>query len=646
MGKQKRQRRKPHKENPTGLLSVRDFESEEIMKSNKEKALQSVYGDVQSCHLGEKLTALQILIAMSSDASMARQIAKDGIAKIIGPLLMNHNAAIKANTVSTLRAIAENGGEEACTELIKDDIMTPLIALLKQCYSNWQPKNYREKEAREEIETFVQTVTLLWTLCANNESAIKSVNEEDLILFLIKFLVIDIYGIEIATVITQCLVCLSDENCAAITKIKENESILLRLLDLTTDDDETATEVLVLKTSVADLLISMNNCTDNNWTHILCKVLSILCEVLAIDHKQLLSCLTSILPHENNVSSSDKKKIIEESRKTLGVQEQALQILANLCFEDEDDAIDSDIESVSETMEIESECPDDDSMNNDSKIMSTLPVELVEVIHNCNLIDKIWDKTELVVGEDSQEILDQTAEGKAVLKQFHDIRCVAYLCINNLLPSLEIDVFGVANNLYKKWLEIGSIVFKDVVSDDIELLEAATAAMRAILQRLVEVRTDCNFFKQLTINDVQPMLNGARQCSNANVRVNLIRMLCNSVQIMINNEILENYEMIKFISTFLLDICTTETRAWVIAESIDALMDIYAEDTTDVIAADIKLVPRLKSSISYFKGKVRQQKKQLKNGIFVVSTVNENLTRFIKYKQKQMEKLAQKGELG
>lgn len=288
---------------------------------------------------------------------------------------------------------------------------------------------------------------MLWTLCANNESAIKCINEEDLTLFLTKFLDIDIYEIEIVTVTTQCLVCLSDENCAAIMRIKQSESVLLRLLDLTADDNKTATEVLALKTSVADLLISMNNCTDNNWTHILCKVLSILCEVLAIDHRQLLSHLVSILPHENNASSSDKKKKVQDCRRTLGIQEQALQILANLCFEDEDDAIDSDID-ISETMEVESECPNDDFMNGGTKIMSTLSVELIEVINNCNLIDKIWDKTELAVDKDNQEILDQTAEGKAVLKQFHDIRCAAYLCINNLLPSFEIDVLEVAD-LYK-----------------------------------------------------------------------------------------------------------------------------------------------------------------------------------------------------
>lgn len=97
----------------------------------------------------------------------------------------------------------------------------------------------------------------------------------------------------------------------------------------------------------------------------------------------------------------------------------------------------------------------------------------------------------------------------------------------------------------RKWLEIGTAVFKDVTSNDTELLEAATAAMRAILQQLAEVRA--NVFKQLTVDDVQPMLNGTRQCSNASVRVNLIRMLCNLIQILMNNKNSEDHEMIKVI---------------------------------------------------------------------------------------------------
>ncbi|XP_050451278.1 HEAT repeat-containing protein 3 [Cataglyphis hispanica] len=635
MGKQKRQRHKSHKENPTGLPSVKEFElNEEFMEGAREKVLQNAYGDVQSCHLEEKLSALQILASMSCDSSMAKQIAKDGIAKIIGPLLMDHNAAIRANTAQTLRDIAENGGEDAYTDLIKDDIMTPLIALLKE-YSDWEPK-----KTGDEKETFVQAVDLLRILCANNESALKCVNDEDLALLLTKFLDINIYGMEIVTITIQCMICLSDENDTAIKKIKEIESILFNLLDLKTDDEKTASKVLALRTCVANLLININNYADSNQIHVFCKVLSVLSEVLAVDHRQALSCLTSILPHENNAVSNDKRKKIYESKKMLELQEQALQILANLCYEDEDSEIDSDIDT-SEIMEIvESECLDDDSMDDNLKMTSTFPVELVEIVNNGNLIDKIWDKTVLIVDKDVQEILNQTAEGKDIVKQSHDIRCAAYLCLNNLLPNIEIEVFGGVDNLYRKWLEIGTVIFKDVTSNDIELLEAATAAMRAILQQLAEVRA--NVFKQLTIDDVQPMLNGARQCSNVSVRVNLIRMLCNLVQILMNNKNSEDHEMIKFISTFLLNICTTETQAWVMAESIDALMDIYAEDETDCLAAEIELVPKLLSLIPHFKSKVRQQKKQLKDSMSVVSTVNANLTRFIKYKQKQIRNLRQK----
>lgn len=291
--------------------------------------------------------------------------------------------------------------------------------------------------------TFVQAVSLLWILCANNESAIKRANEEDLASLLIKFLDIDIYGIEIVTIVTRSMICLSDENVTAINKIKESESVLSSLLDLKADDDKT--KILFLKTCVADILINISNYTDNNRIHIFRKVLLVLSDVLSIDHRQMLSCLTSILPHECNVSSSDKRKKIQENRKILEMQEQALQILANLCFEYENNTIDSDDDF--ETMEIESECLDDDFMNEDLKPILMFPMELVEVMNDCSLIDKIWDKTKFIV-ENSQEILEQTEEGKATLKQFYDIQCAAYLCLNNLLPSIEVDAFGGVDNLF------------------------------------------------------------------------------------------------------------------------------------------------------------------------------------------------------
>lgn len=87
---------------------------------------------MQSCNLEEKLSALQTLESMSCDFFMAVQIAKDGIVRIVGPLLMDRSPAIRTAAASTLRNIVCNGGEEAYVNFTKDDIMTPLAALLKQ----------------------------------------------------------------------------------------------------------------------------------------------------------------------------------------------------------------------------------------------------------------------------------------------------------------------------------------------------------------------------------------------------------------------------------------------------------------------------------------------------------------------------------
>lgn len=55
MGKQKRQRQKPHKKNPTGLPSVQEFElNEELTKGNREKILQNVYDDVNNDEVSQQ----------------------------------------------------------------------------------------------------------------------------------------------------------------------------------------------------------------------------------------------------------------------------------------------------------------------------------------------------------------------------------------------------------------------------------------------------------------------------------------------------------------------------------------------------------------------------------------------------------------
>ena len=72
---------------------------------------------------------------MCCEPVQAVQIAKSGITKIIAPFLVDSNTPVRAACASALRRIGESGGEEAYESLLKDDLMTPLIALLKKVQS-------------------------------------------------------------------------------------------------------------------------------------------------------------------------------------------------------------------------------------------------------------------------------------------------------------------------------------------------------------------------------------------------------------------------------------------------------------------------------------------------------------------------------
>ncbi|XP_003708346.1 HEAT repeat-containing protein 3 [Megachile rotundata] len=637
MGKERRQRRKPHKENPTGLPSVKDFEAlEDDSKVNNvsEVALQTAYEEIQSANVGEKLSGLQTLESMSYDSTIAVQVATDGIAKMIGPLLIDPNATVRAYSASALRHIVDNGKTETHASLLKDDIMTPLCSLLKNYYAEWEPKSDQDKESnvKAEEDAFIQVVTLLWTLCEHNEDAVKIANEADIVSILKKFFDINTYNIEITTVTAQCLLSLSEDNPTAIKKLCSCENIISRLLNLETGNNDVA-DLIYLKTAISGLIINIVNLMDNDTTDIVQRVICVLSDTLSIDCKQLLSDLTSILPHKKNDYSDSAKKKVQTNRKILSAQQQALEILANLCVEDQenDDSNDSDINDIEFEIDgVNDVCMDDKLYN---KTSSSLSPEIIEVFNSCNTLKKVWDKT-VAVDKDTAEILEQNVEGEAVLKQMHILNCRAYLCLNNLISCLEMDTLGGIENIYRMWCNIGTVVFKDANPDDTELLESATAAMRAALEKLSEA--EVNVFNQLTLNDIHPMLNGERQCKDPNIRVNLLRILGNLATVLTRNNVTESSELIKHISIFLLDTCLNESKVWVMAECMDAIMDIYAEDDSDKIASETKLIERLYGLVPLFKDKMRQQRKTLGDNIAVVSTVKNNIMRFIKYKEKRM----------
>ena len=259
---------------------------------------------------------------------------------------------------------------------------------------------------------------------------------------LTKFFDVATYGIEIVIVTTQCLTSLTENNPVAVKKLQNHEDTLIQLLNIEIKNT-TLSEVVCFKTAISSLLINLINHSESNSMNIVYKVINVLSDVLSIDCKQLLSNLASILSCEKNAFSNNTKKKVQENRRIFSAQQQALEIIANLCSEDQENENESNLEdSDYETEDID--------VHMDDKLckISSLPLEMIEVFNTCSIVNKVWNKTRFI-DKDITEILQQNAEGKDILKQVHTLKCTTYLCLNNLISSLEVDALGGVESIYR-----------------------------------------------------------------------------------------------------------------------------------------------------------------------------------------------------
>ena len=250
-------------------------------------------------------------------------------------------------------------------------------------------------------------------------------------------------------VAAQCMLTLSEDNPLAIIELKTHESTLLSLLEVKPKSEREISEVIPLRILAAGLLTNVNSkfTLDDEATAKICKITNVIGETLAIDHKNIIVELASMLPSEKgNLTRTTKAKLLAV-KKILGAQQEALEILANLCSEDQDNVSDSELDD-SEPSEHE-ETIEDDAMDEKScKILFDCPVALIEVITSTGLIKNVWEKTEAPEKSVDDELAGHS-DTKCISTQIHTLRCRAFICLNNLMASFDVDTLGGAEELYR-----------------------------------------------------------------------------------------------------------------------------------------------------------------------------------------------------
>jgi hypothetical protein len=246
-------------------------------------------------------------------------------------LLLDKEWSVREAAAGALRNLSAVGGENACESLVRDDVMTALSALLKECdlhmltHSSWSQKNTesattvlptptrspsssslssslssaRRKGATEGgvayklLAVAEQGLHLLLNVCESS-AVVGVAHQEEMVGLLLEFLAPQLFPPPIITTAAMCLYTLTEDNPPSHHILTSNPSHLTYLEDLLLTVSQEESHMLVVSTAVAGVL---QHLLPSLPTHLASSAIEVLAEVLDKDIGPLLHTLTSTPPH-------------------------------------------------------------------------------------------------------------------------------------------------------------------------------------------------------------------------------------------------------------------------------------------------------------------------------------------------------------
>lgn len=648
MGKTKVKKYKFKCSNPIGIPSIREQFSEEFNLNCKDDAenLNSVLLKIQSRRAEDRETGAVIIANLASNKTFVTSLLAENFIKIASPLLIDKNFAVRHAVAGCLRNISACSDYSVSESMVEQDIMTSLVMLFEQYKDPWTPTMTTGSKLDSKLEIFIEACHLLLNLCENSDLAVSIFNKKDLISILIPCLNVEIYGRRVPIAVALCLFTVTENN----TKLKEvlRQSEAAQLLKDLISLPATEPEYLVLKSLAAGIKLNifsgkLNDCMDNITTSILEVVSTILHEPINPALELLCKGITNkveklnMLNEEEENIENNMKIITETSEKVdhlFTAKQISLEILGNM-FDDNDDEDEWDDISSSDSDEMVLDEGDMEVDMNDVTINDFglgLPPEVLEFIVNGKLLEKIT-KQIIIPPDEIKKVLLSHSKGRYCLKRLDTVRNTVLLCLNNVIQKLKVDELGGPSKLIELWLNIGNLLFKETDLADVEQVEAITRSLSAVVRKLAEANCSSHF-SHMTESDLELLINICNKSQDSRIKVHIISILGIIGCLLGNINTPSAPHLIKIIGSVLLEISSKSVDMWVIAEALDALIDVFAEDPIDYLAQEINLVEKLNHVLPTLKkGKSNLQKENRDHQV-VIATTKTNLIRFIKYKNK------------
>ncbi|NXB74684.1 HEAT3 protein, partial [Donacobius atricapilla] len=596
------------------------------------------------------------------------------VVRCLGPLLLDPSLAVRETAAGALRNLSACGGFDICDDMVTNDIMTPLVALLKECSTGLDANQLSPKKCRGVNKNYIEdianeAINLLWNICECNNTALYIFNKEACLDAVLHYMKKFATNVDLAISVANCLQAVTEDNPDLLSSFNASAQQILETVLLC---PESTMKHILLRTLIAGTIWNIKDTIPpGNLGSTVNTILKIFSESLAIDAGETIirmneaeknrlklaveaeaeenmsdtteNCALSEddnmeeipkgkLRIENDISDllpSDKWEL-KEVTALLTAQQTALEIIVNMCCNE--DPSDDEWEELSSSDE--SDLFMETSYNEGSGLLLS-PLCLSDEVNSAflnNLIPKkILEKTAFP-NSVALDICMHNPSWKPLIKKLNAVQCRALTCLQSILSVSDVDCLGGASALQSLAQHLSQLIFsKTELPTDTEFLEAVTSALRALLQTMASK----NISQCVAPEQLLGLCEAGIQSSNASVRVNAVSILGISGSVLAKEK--DTAETLKMIGKFLLEVAMKESSLVVAGEALDALFDVFADGKeAEEAALQIKLLPTLKEFQPVFRMRMRKEGKggqYSTDQLCVLDNVKMNLRRFIAYQE-------------
>ncbi|XP_066509996.1 HEAT repeat-containing protein 3-like [Hoplias malabaricus] len=677
MGKAKNNKFKRPQYSPDGLsvAAVKDAleadEDDDSPASEFLEKLQNPCADVR------EYACASISRIVQQSQAIPSFLQRDAVRQL-GPLLLDSCLAVRETASGALRNLSACGGPDVCEDMVRQDVLTPLTALLKECCVGFQvDSSPLKKEQKHTVEDVAhQAVNLLWNLCENSSTAVAVFNRSGLLDTLLPCLERHPHNIQLAISAAHCLQTVTEDNSDLTGNVN---GAVLSALESVLLSTQTSMEHVLLRTLAAGSVWNLKACfSSTRQAEALTAVVSTLVHCLSLDAGTVISELWHAQGSQQANSSAEsvsaqtekqpegsameeeeemeeegdvevkmnggkrngkQAKIdkdfsdflprdrleLREAIALLTAQQTSLEIIVNMCCSDEPS--DDEWEEMSSSDESEM-CADSSDANTSLLSPLCLSAELHTTLLNHNIPQQVMKKAESP-SHVALEICSKDLAWRCLIKKMQRVQCRALTCLHNILSVMDVECLGGAAGLQAVAQHLSSLIFSssEVLKDE-EFLEAVTSAMRSLLQ----IMASKNIPQCMSPQQLMSMCEAATRCDLVSVRVNALAILGITGSTLAKDK--GSADTLQLIGNALLNVASKDCNLVVCGEALDALFDVFADgDEAERAAHNINLLSALKSLQPVFKAKIRKEGrgKYSPDQLCVLDNIKINLRRFIGY---------------